>query len=254
MIRTSLVAIAITILVAQASLALGTLEVETDGTAINNNTTSAQILPDSFFTVDPNPRIFKAFEAGLAGTAVTATVAGRTGPSLDVDFYQFNMLKDGYAWFDIDCPTSASPDWELQLFNAFGTLMAYGSYSVFDLQADNIPEEDPGSFTSWDPFIGEIFLRQGTYNIAVSRGLNHANGGTGIFTPQVSSFYPAFATPTWFFVSNAMVGNDSFFLGNGPQSFELNYVLHISQIVPEPSAIVLWMVSLVSLAVCRTRF
>lgn len=209
------------------------IEAEATGGATNNSVAGAEMIANSSFTVDANPNIFTAADAGLGGTAVSATGVGELGSgTFDVDFWGFSMLADGYAWFDVDAPVGQAT--VLQLFDSSGTLIALDRNSFFDLDGNGTTEADPGSGSTMDPFIGETALTAGQYYVAISEDPNQATGGgTGTYSLQLPSFFPP--TSAWTTVTGAAVGNDTF-LSPGVEGQAASYNLHISQVAADPQA------------------
>lgn len=240
-------------------------EAELDATAVNNTSATAQAILPADFTVDLNPNIFTAADGGLPGTAITASVVGHTGgfPSLDVDFYSFTMFSTGLAWFDIDGErtTDFDPDSFLAVFDSTGTFIAGSDDSFFDLNGDTVTEADPGSWEDFgyegtaDSFIGAIPLAAGTYYVAVSDfgvGGNYPTAiSSGIGTGHDSNFFPA-GFQWWGTVSGATFGDDTYDFSGNQFLFD-DYVLHISQVVPEPSSLVLSVVGMLGLVMWRWR-
>lgn len=208
-----------------ASTAQPIIESETDGSATNNSTTSAQNVASVAFALNTNPSVF--------GASPTAVVRGRLGQG-DVDFYSFTAPA-GSMYFDIDGAAPAL-DTYLALFSAAGTLLA---------DSDDSFPADPGSATDRDAFIGQINLTAGTYFIAVAASGNFANATfTGpdpieLFRPDGQ--FGGFSFP------GATAGDASFLLSS-PQASSLEYTLSIT-VVPAPSGAA----ALTLAAVCGLR-
>ena len=246
-----------TLLMAAAALASPAdagmiLESESGGFLSNNTRGTAESIAASAFTVDPSGDIFSAADGRLSGTAYTATVVGELGTdSSDIDFFRFDMVDDGFAWFDVDTPFMQFST--LQLFDAAGTLIARDQLSSFGGSPDS------GSATIFDPFIGETLLSAGTYFVAISEGASSATGGGGY---TVSLQTPSFGLPPvdlWSAVSGATIGDSSFNTSGAEGEEASSYHLHISQIrqddvvqTPAPTSFLLMTLGAVGLAGARS--
>jgi len=187
-------------------------ETETNGTAVNNTTGTAQLIPAAAFEVNASPEVF--------GTLLTATVTGRGGGD-DIDMFSFSS-PGGIAYFDIDHGATGF-DTYLALFDATGTLLADND--------DSFPT-DPGSLSDLDAFLGTVTLPgAGNYFIVVASASNAALAtftGT-LFTElqRPDGAYGGFA------FGNANPG-DSSFASTGAQ-VGADYTLHIS--IPAPASL-----------------
>jgi hypothetical protein len=195
------------------------VELEADGTAVNNTIATAQPIPATAFTLPAPPTVF------LGGA--TATVLGRGG-DCDVDFYSFELNVPTPMYFDID-DDPFTFDVDLALFDATARLIAVGS--------DSFPV-DPGSASSLDAFLGLILLQPGTYYLAVHDFLNPPNAlGQGSLTFENLVRPDGAPLAGGRAVFGAMP--DATFSCNDPQpDGSLPYTLYLTKI-PEPSALLL---------------
>lgn len=206
-----------------AAQAATLVELEADGTAVNNSLATAQAIPSSAFTTPVPPTVFpNAANDPSQPQFPTATVLGRNGGS-DVDFFSF-QANAGRTYFDID-NSPVSFDTILSLFDSAGTLLAFGD--------DSFPE-DPGTNVGFDSFLGVFNLSAaGTYYIAVSQFNNFPSAA---FT---ASSFSNLTRPDsgfgGFSVAGVETGNSSF-ESNGVQ-LGSPYTLHISTAVPEPASV-----------------
>lgn len=204
------------------------LEAELDGTAVNNNIGSAQLIPGAAFTQPVPSTVFDP--PGYP----TATVLGAGGDN-DVDFFAF-AATGPKVYFDIDNDPSTF-DTILSLFDSTGTLLAYGD--------DSFPA-DPGSALETDSFLGVYDLPgPGTYFIAVSQFDNYATA-TFTATSVTSLVRPdGVIDPSNNLAVEGVTIGDASFVRDGAQ-IGPDYTLHISlqegpfAVVPEPASVVIW--------------
>jgi hypothetical protein len=228
---TAAIALAVALGGAAPVSAAPVIELEADGTIVNNTPGTAQIISAFSFTPNVDPEVF--------GNLPTATILG-AGGDLDIDFYQF-MTTGGTAYFDID-DDPFTFDTILSLFDSMGTLIAYDD--------DSFPE-DPGTAFGFDSFLGAIVLAPGGYYLAVTQ---FANFPTTNFSGAVPLTRPdgEFGGEAIF---GAEVGNSSFFT-SGPQA-GADYVLHISingpVPAPEPATVALLGSGVIGLVLTRRR-
>jgi len=223
-----------------ASRAAIVLELEIDGTAINNSLGTAQFLPGLAFTQPVPGTVFDP--PGYP----TASILG-AGDGDDVDFFSFTSPGAAKVYFDVDNdPTSF--DTILSLFDSTGTLLAYDD--------DSVPA-DPGSQLDTDSFLGVYDLPgAGTYFIALSHFDNFANA-TFSATSITSLVRPDGVTdPVRNLAVSGVTIGDSSFNQNGVQ-VGVDYTLHISlqeavSVVPEPASMVIWALGVAGFGAARS--
>jgi len=194
-------------------------EIEADGSALNNTVASAQIIPAMAFTT-PHPGA--AF--GVPGFR-TATIRGGNG-SDDVDFFSFTATG-GQVYLDMD---NGIPSFDpiVALFDAAGTLLAYGDDSPLDF----------GSVNTIDSFLGFFTLPgAGTYYIGVSQSVNFPSAAlTGTETALIrpDGGFGGYAVTG---VATGLASYDFNDVQPGGSSYEMN--VSIGSPVPEPASFLL---------------
>lgn len=212
-------------------------EIEADGSASNNTTASAQMIPDAAFTT---PAPSGAFDtAGFR----TATIRGGNGLD-DVDFFSFSAIG-GQVYLDMD---NSTPTFDpiVALFDAAGTLLAYGDDSPLDF----------GSVNTIDSFLGIFTLPgAGTYYIGVSQNANFPGAALlGIETPLTRpdgefGGYAGARVPAG--VPAGLGSYDFSDVQPGGSSYEIN--VSIGSPVPEPASFLLTGGSLLGLSFVAWR-
>lgn len=156
------------LIICMAAIAAPVVEVEANGTAVNNNVATAQMLSASAFTLPVPGSVFNP--PGF----FTATITGGNGLN-DVDFFRF-IAYGGQIYLDMDnLPATFDPI--VALFDSTGSLIAYGD----DSSLDN------GSENTVDSFLG-VFTLPGTgfYYIGISENPNFPTAAlTGTEIPLV---------------------------------------------------------------------
>jgi hypothetical protein len=215
------------------------LEVEANGTAVNNTLATAQALPLANFTTPVPMMVFNP------PGHPTATILGRGGSS-DVDIYSFNA-GTGAALFDVDNNPSAGQV-GLALFNAGGTLIGFSDASN--------PADAGSANGNADPFLGTFLLPSpGTYYLAVFNELNILP--VSRFTGTPSQLFRPDGAQGGIRIDNADPGTFSM---TGPQPTDsLGYTVHVSlqspadAAVPEPAGLTLAVVGVFGLGGCLAR-
>ena len=242
--RISCVVILAILVVAGGSSAATILELETNGTAVNNSLGTAQAIPFGAFTTPVPATVFNP--PGFP----TATING-AGDGSDVDFFSFTAAS-GQVYFDIDNDPYTF-DTFLSLFDSTGKLLAFDDDSPLD----------PGSalnpfVNAFDAFVGVFTLPgPGTYYVAVSESLNIPFGAFG--TPSGTLVRPD-GEFGGFLPNNAIIQPPTF-VANGPQVGS-PYTLYLSVQSPteggptpvlEPGTIALVGTGLLAFARARVR-
>ncbi|MCF6196603.1 MAG: DVUA0089 family protein [Emcibacter sp.] len=116
---------------------------------------------------------------GMAGTGLNDNITS----AMNVG----NLVGNGF-FFDIDCANDCDAtadddnglDTQLWIFNTDGILISWNDDSDFFSIGSSNAGTDPGSdiYGDYDSFIGEIFLNNGTYYVAVSAYNKDANAIT----------------------------------------------------------------------------
>ena len=217
----------------QSARAAILVETEADGSAANNSIGTAQLISESAFTI-PTP----AGAFNLPGF-YTTTIQGRNGDN-DVDFFRFTAAA-GQVYIDVD-NTPATFDPIVALFDAAGTLIAYGDDS----------ELDPGSENTVDSFLGILTLPDpGFYYIGISRNANFpttALTGTETALARPDSTFGGYA------VSGVTAGVATYDFNDVQPAGGAPYTVHVSMsAVPEPATLSFVAVALLVLTGVRRR-